>query len=254
MGRILAVEAAPQSEFASAAIDADHDLLRRALDSPPDARLSLRPIMCRLQNGEHHQETRVWITHTDRECFEDSTTGLILTTLDPNPAVFQPGAKIHLIDLLQPAASRRWEAAGHFTRLADTPEWLAAALAQHVWHPSDIVSAAKYPWDARIHRCQIAPDGKALRLEGIMGWGEEVAHVSCHEGDTSIDLLVQLGIDPTLQPPPIERRTRARPAVRRHWRAEVKLSAELADRAVVDTARGDQPENASAGWQQWRAG
>ncbi|WP_147339686.1 hypothetical protein [Actinomadura spongiicola] len=81
-----------------------------------------------------------------------------------------------------------------------------------------------------------------------MGWGVVLADVRYSEDDSMIGVLVQVGIDPELP----RGGTRGRPAVKKHWRAEVSLTTELAARPIVELATGDAKSNAARSWRQWR--
>lgn len=252
LGRVLTPKPAPEQDIASSWLTVEGAALPRIWSSASPSLSPLAPLPCRLTSGGTEHRLPLWVAHVDRPYQGEPADQIIVTALRLWPATLRAARRVQCLDLSGTVA-REWEDVGVLDQPAQTPRWLTDALEHKIWKPTPIAGQAPYSWPTPVDTCTVTGDARTLRLEGAMGWGETLINVRHTEDDSMIGVLVQVGIDPELPHAP-RGGTRGRPAVKRYWRAEVSLAAELAARPVVDLATGDARSSAERSWRQWRKG
>ncbi|WUI03923.1 hypothetical protein OHR68_19695 [Spirillospora sp. NBC_00431] len=252
--RRLHIQPAPPRELASAWMLVHGDTLYRAWRSAtPPASGGPPNLHCRLVHRQTIRRTLGWVSHNHGPYQGEPADRVLLTTRHPDTDLLRPQATVQLIDQAQRSDQRHWEQAGVLHQPADEPDWLRASLIRYTWQPTPLVADARQPWQAPIHTCTLMHDGRTLRLEGIMGWGEVLSKIQLSEQPDEVGVLATVGIDPQLVPrhgPSL----RARPGLAQQWRAIVHLSAPLRQRPVLDLSHPDSTSNASHSWDRWHRG
>ncbi|WP_433332412.1 hypothetical protein [Spirillospora sp. CA-294931] len=241
----------PAHDVASSWLRVEGTALSRIWSEASPRLTPLAPLPCRLTDDGTEHQIPLWLAHADRPYQGEPAELVVVTALAVGAETLRTARGVQCLDL-SVGAARDWEDIGVLDKPLQTPPWLLEAMAGRIWRPSPFAARVEFSWPTPVATCMVKGDARTLRLEGTMGWGEVLAEVRCVENDSSVEVLVHVGIDPDL--PRLPRGgARGRPAVKRRWRAEVRLGAELASRSVIDLADDENARSrAVRSWRQWR--